>query len=347
MAKPTLFLFLLFMSGAVSPNAAYSAEPRRVCPPPQGIQAYQELNSRYLKLDRWRNSLVSRIEAQKAECKSVRNDQPGRVAECRRSREHLESDWGQYEDQVDSYRLALSHAIRKEQVPAAQEMKILKKRMGETRRKLSEIAKGDRQKKLENDLKEWAELGAGARIEALKAAKEAVVSLALQTLAIRNQKAVRLTREQRILVWRLSKKHGRVFNLIRASASHRLAELRTDTAILKDLSDLHTAADLSSSVFLNPDEREELLDAIAKILGVFVSDPRLGLVLTDAGVSAAAAYGWTKGILSKRRVDQLLTLSESRLKEVKALTSLYKKQIERLNYLKSKQESPPKLKASC
>ncbi len=347
MARPVLLFALLLFLGAASPDAAFSAAPSRVCPPPQGIQAYRELHSRYLKLERWRNSLVSRIAAQKARCGGVRKDQPALVAECRASRSRVEADWGQYDDNVDSYRLALSRAIKKEGVPVAQEMKALGERMKETRRKLSEIAKGNQQERMEADLKEWAELGAGARKEALNDAKDAVISLALQSLEIRNQKAVRLTREQRILVRRLAKEHGSVFNLIRASASHRLAELKTDAELLEDLTDLYTAMDLSSSVFLNPNEREEVLSAIAKILGVFVKDPRLGLVLTDVGISTAAIYGWTKGFLSKRRVEQLLSLSERRLHEVEALTALYKRQVERFNYLKSKQKSPLDLKAGC
>ena len=52
----------------------------------------------------------------------------------------------------------------------------------------------------------------------------------------------------------------------------------------------------------------------------------------------AAGYGWTKGIVSRRRVDQLLDLTGKELSEVEALSRLHREDVRRLKALERKKE---------
>ena len=219
-------------------------------------------------------------------------------------------------------------------------------RIRKTKKQLSAYSENPEQ--FEADLAQWVNLAAGARGEAIRAAKEAVVSVALHGLAIQNEAAIELTKEQQRSVRKLLEAYGPILNYARKFSAQRLAALKTDAAIIKYLADIKTAADLLPPIHLNPDDREELLTAIANILGVFVKDPRLGLVLTDAGILVAAVYGWTKGGIAYFRIRQLIALSEHRLRAVNVLSLLYRDDIDKRKSLREKiaegcPDTPPPL----
>ncbi|MFQ5912043.1 MAG: hypothetical protein ACE5JS_02565 [Nitrospinota bacterium] len=330
-AKESFLIAVLVLSFGVS---AHAVEPIKPCAVPAGLAGpdRQRLTARYRKLNRRRRGLVARISAHNAKCRGLRSDQPARIARCEAARQPIEKEWADYEVKVKAYQAAQSRAIGNHRRTIESELTTLEKRIKRTKRQLLAYSKNPEQ--FEADLEDWANLAAGARKEALRAAKEAVVSVTLQHLSIQNQAAIELTEEQRRSVRKLLRSYGPILEYARKFSAQRLAALKTDAAIVKNLSDIKTAADLSTSVYLDPEDRDELLTAIAGILGVFVKDPRLGLIMTDVGIVTAAALGWTKGAISHARVKQLLALSEDMLRAVEVLSRLYRNDVDKRKALR-------------
>ncbi len=333
-AVASVCLFILAGALLLSQGGpARAAGPKRPSKAPEGFSALQ---GRYPGLaGRW-SGLVSAIRSQRAQCSRVRSDQTALIASCKAQTSDIQQRWKRYNTDLDRYESARSRALDSREKNFVRGILQVRKRMARTREKLSFFAKNPGRH--EKDFQEWTELGTKAREKALGEAKEAVVSLVLKTLAIKKEAAIQLTNQQRGSIKLLLKNYGPILKYANQFSAQRLASLKSDAEVIKTLGDIHTAIDLSATAFSSPDDREKVLTAISKILGVFVKDPRLGLLLTDAGIVTAAGYGWTKGIVSRRRVDQLLDLTGKELSEVEALSRLHREDVRRLKALERKKE---------
>lgn len=311
-------------------SASNAREPSIACPVPPELEGANrnQLVTWYHKLEAARKILVTRIKDYKRECKPTDNLE--KIAKCKVAKQAIESTWKQFEIDVEDYAEMRSSATGAYIHLIENEISELNKQIRITKRKLSKYAKNAEQ--FEADLKEWADLAANARSEAVSAAKEAVVSVTLQRLSIKKQESIKLTKEQLDSVRELLKVHGPILNFANKVSAHKLLVLKRDVEYIKELNNIHTAASLSTSVFLSPDDREDLLTAISKILAVFVTDPSLALILTDAGIITASTYGWTKGVIATKRINQLVTLSETQLQAVNSLIRHYRKVIDKRKF---------------
>lgn len=303
---------------------AQAADPKRPCQPPQGASAH--LHTTYGDLLSQWTALMGRLNSQRAMCSNVKSDQISLIQHCKQFGASIQSEWKKYNSNLSAHGAALQ----------GKELRQIELRMAKVRDKLTRFSQSPNRHK--KDFEAWAKLGTTAREEAFKAARDAIVSVALAHLGVKKQQAIQLTKHQRGSVKLMLKHYGPIFKYADKFSAQRLASLQTEAQLLKVLGNLHSSLTVAGKNF-SPQDREQLMTGIVELLNLSVSNTHASLLLVDIGILTAASYGWTKGIVSRNRVNQLLALTEQELREVRSLTRLYERDVKIHNRLKAQGSS--------
>jgi hypothetical protein len=82
---------------------------------------------------------------------------------------------------------------------------------------------------------------------------------------------------------------------------------------------------------LGSGETSAKLDAIATVLGWGLSDPRLSLLVSDIQFTTASVYNNVARRVSQEQIQQLTSLAEERLKALRNLSLILRRDVEELN----------------
>ncbi len=183
-------------------------------------------------------------------------------------------------------------------------------------------------------LQKWATLPREAREKAHRTVATALASVLIEGLTARNEKAVELTNENltKIMTYLSGLRTLRVRGL------EELATLKTDADVLHLLKTVNEG--LATTRDSETKDTDQALTIILRVTSLVNRDPKIGLLIAGGEIWIDAAYGWWIGKKASECVDQLLDLEDMQLRTLKALTTMYKSDIDDRNALRELLSSP-------
>lgn len=212
------------------------------------------------------------------------------------------------------------------------ELSAVNKRIERTRTELERFS--DQVRGYRAALDEWTHLPLDAREKARLAAKDTVATVLL--VRLQTKAAEVLARDAKL---KLSSNRfwerldgARFPEIVRAQKEFwdRIHVAKTDREIAAALMIFKDT--LGVLTVLEGKDREEALTFVLRSISLLndltFSNPGVSLLISGGELLVADAYAYVGGALARKRVEQLLTLSEHRLLGLKALTDQYKADID-------------------
>lgn len=267
-----------------------------------------------------------------SDCGIVSSKETAKIEECRARHEDIRRRMGKYNADLDAF---LQRRAAIEEIES--QLAVIDRRIVTTRKEIERYADQARLKEYQASLIEWAKLPDAARGEARRAAIEGLLSLAIDLGSLRVEEKMELTREA---IENLAGKNYQKFlsDLERHASRVLRKEISMDLDTLRNKAMLLNVANtfkdgMSGVKYLEVRDREEYLNLSLKLIGIvnstMIRNPGIDLLILDGEVVPAAAYGWLAGFHAKERIHQLVQVGEDRLKGLNAVSTLYKKDIDK------------------
>lgn len=293
-------------------------------------------------LEEQRTTIERDRKALNMDCGIVSSNDTVKLEECRARREDVSRRMRKYDADLDAFleRKAVLEGIESE-------LATIGKRIVTSRREIERYADQTRLKDYQTSLEEWAQLPGPAREKARHAAVDGLMTLTIELGSLATEKKMELTRES---IEKLSgMDYQKFLSALERQASLALRRdlaldydsLRNRDMLLKALSTLKDGmVGLHSLELRDRDEYLALsLKFIAIVNSTLIKNPGIALLVLDAEVVPAAAYGWLAGHFAQERVNQLVEVGEAQLKGLAAVSTLYAKDITRRNKLLDQRNS--------
>ena len=182
------------------------------------------------------------------------------------------------------------------------------------------------------EIEEWAELDRDRREKGMWEAARSLLDVALAQTSMKYSVQEKITREELrrfkldiIYKYKIHPDHVKKILKNWVDDGKSVMTIKTKQEFFDQLGVM-----LNLAEGVDQAEKGNYLEAAATALGFFNKSPVLGLVVTNAQIYAGLFETALTYYESKKRVTQLLDLSESNLKAVAALTDLNKQTVEEL-----------------
>lgn len=293
------------------------------------------LDIRRTRLDEQRKALAQKVAAHNARCRNVPPENAALTADCSAAQQSLNSEVQTYRQSVVAFNNDLATAIdavRPQMQARVKELDVLIQRDAQAIRHLGFARRAE-------DFAEWERLGAKAKTEFEDEVMEAITGIAVDKLrsgvlsVFKDFDAAKAARMTDFIRTRGVKPEpvaliAAIERVGRAPDKSRIAD---DAAlIVRQFEDWRKAREAMGG-------SNESIKEVGNLLEGFISDPRVGLLMTGLKLTTAAVYNNATRRVARHEVERLTTLTEQQLKDLERLRKLMETHVRERNALVSVQ----------
>jgi len=237
-----------------------------------------------------------------------------------------------YQPKAETYERDLKLAI-------AKELKGIDGRIAKYRTRLKELT--PKLLGFQDAVDVWVNQADAAREKARHSALEAVAKVLLASLGARKEHAIQLDENALKKINVIMRRRVFMDDLYaKVVTTERLVSLKSDLDVIHLIEEVQGGLVLAKT--LGSKDREETAKALLQIIELVYRDPRVTLLIASGDIYIDAGCGWLTLKNSRERVNQLLDLGEDQFKEVNAITSHYKKDVDQRKLLQAASAKPAK-----